>query len=57
MIPKEIAEHLGPAYRHLTDIQADLSPVGGPLLGPFERRSDAVQAEVYWLETNWLAAP
>ena len=35
---------------------ADLSPVGGPVLGPFDRRSDALAAEVYWLETNWLNA-
>jgi hypothetical protein len=33
---------------------ADLSPVGGPVLGPFGRRSDALDAEVYWLEENWL---
>jgi hypothetical protein len=33
---------------------ADLAPVGGPVLGPFERRSDALEAEVYWLEMNWL---
>jgi hypothetical protein len=33
---------------------ADLSPVGGPRLGPFDRRSDALGAEVYWLEENWL---
>ena len=36
---------------------ADLSPVGGPVLGPFDRRSDALAAEVAWLETNWLLAP
>ncbi len=35
--------------------QADLSPVGGPVLGPFDRRSDALDAEVYWLEENWLS--
>lgn len=33
---------------------ADLSPVGGPLLGPYRNRSDALQAEREWLETNWL---
>ena len=36
---------------------SDLSPVGGPVLGPFDRRSDALAAEVAWLEVNWLAAP
>jgi hypothetical protein len=33
---------------------ADLAPVGGPRLGPFDRRSDALIAEHGWLETNWL---
>ncbi|HVX09951.1 MAG TPA: hypothetical protein VHC22_02000 [Pirellulales bacterium] len=36
---------------------ADLSPVGGPLLGPFELRSQALDAERTWLEDNWLTAP
>lgn len=34
---------------------ADLSPVNGPILGPFEKRSEALAAELCWLETNWLA--
>ena len=34
---------------------ADLSPVGGPLLGPFESRSAALDAEREWLEQNWLS--
>jgi len=33
---------------------ADLSPVNGPALGPFVRRSDALAAEVDWLRMNWL---
>jgi hypothetical protein len=33
---------------------ADLSPVDGPKLGPFHLRSDALEAEVYWLLVNWL---
>lgn len=33
---------------------ADLSPVGGPVLGPFERRSQALAEEVAWLESHWL---
>ncbi|HEU5118852.1 MAG TPA: hypothetical protein VFT74_19825 [Isosphaeraceae bacterium] len=33
---------------------ADLSPVGGPMLGPFDLRSEALEAEVRWLEANWL---
>ena len=34
---------------------ADLSPVGGPVLGPFDRRGEALAAEHAWLETHWLA--
>jgi hypothetical protein len=36
---------------------ADLSPVGGPLLGPFPSRSLALDAEREWLEHNWLVHP
>ena len=31
---------------------ADLSPVNGPVLGPFEKRSEALAAEVAWLEQH-----
>lgn len=31
---------------------ADLSRVGGPVLGPFKLREDALAAEVAWLEDN-----
>ena len=34
---------------------ADLTPVSGPALGPFEKRTDALAAEVEWLRNNWLA--
>ena len=34
---------------------ADLAPVGGPKLGPFDKRTDALGAEVQWLRDNWLA--
>lgn len=33
---------------------ADLSPVNGPVLGPFRNRSDALHAELVWLEQHWL---
>jgi hypothetical protein len=33
---------------------ADLSPVNGPILGPFPNRSLALAAEQKWLETHWL---
>ena len=35
---------------------ADLSPVDGPVLGPFAKRSEALAAEVTWLHTYWLDA-
>jgi hypothetical protein len=34
---------------------ADLTPVNGPILGPFERRSEALAAEEAWLGAHWLA--
>ena len=33
---------------------ADLAPVGGPVLGPFDDRSAALQAESAWLNRFWL---
>jgi hypothetical protein len=33
--------------------EADLSPVIGPILGPFASRSDALAAEVAWLQQHW----
>ena len=33
---------------------ADLSPVNGPLLGPFSHRSVALAAELEWLNQHWL---
>jgi len=33
----------------------DLSPVGGPRLGSFSIRSQALDAERAWLEAHWLA--
>ncbi len=36
---------------------ADLSPVGGPVLGPFDTRSEALAAEVAWLHEHWLRSP
>ena len=33
---------------------ADLSPCGGPTLGPFDLRSDAINAEIAWLTEYWL---
>lgn len=36
---------------------ADLSPVDGPCLGPFDRRSEALAAEQAWLEQQHLPLP
>ena len=33
---------------------ADMSPVKGPLLGPFANRSKALEAETLWLRNNLL---
>ena len=33
---------------------ADMSPVAGPVLGPFATRSMALEAERIWLLNHWL---
>jgi hypothetical protein len=33
---------------------ADLAPVGGPALGPFSLRSQALAAERAWLDAHWV---
>jgi hypothetical protein len=33
---------------------ADLGPAGGPVLGPFSHRSEALEAEHAWLQEHWL---
>ena len=48
------ASHVEPT--HQGQWQADLSPVDGPVLGPFPLRSEALTAEVEWLQTNWLVS-
>ena len=35
---------------------ADLAPVGGPRLGPYANRSQALAAEQQWLDEHWLSA-
>jgi hypothetical protein len=34
---------------------AELAPVSGPMLGPFDLRSEALDAERAWLEAYWLS--
>ena len=36
---------------------SDLGPVGGPRLGPYPLRSQALQAEAAWLDEYLFAAP
>jgi hypothetical protein len=36
---------------------ADLRPANDPVLRPFAPRSDALAAEVDWLEEHWLSRP
>ena len=35
---------------------ADLSPMNGPVLGPFDLRSKALEVELDWLRHHWLLA-
>jgi hypothetical protein len=46
------ASHVEPTTRGLWG--ADLSPVDGPILGPFRTRREALDAEVAWLHENYL---
>lgn len=41
------ASHVEPTEQGVWTV--DLSPVGGPTLGPFRRRSEALAAEETWL--------
>jgi len=36
---------------------ADLRPVGGPVLGPFAKRSQAIAAELAWLDSHLHELP
>jgi hypothetical protein len=36
---------------------ADLSPIGGPTLGSFAQRSQALEAEVRWIEGHLPSIP
>ena len=45
------ASHVEPAEGGWT---ADLTPSGGPVLGPFPLRSEALEKEIEWLNKNRL---
>ena len=45
----ERASHVEPSPLGWT---ADLTPVGGPVLGPFARRDQAIAEEVNWLDSH-----
>lgn len=49
------ASHVEPTPEGLWE--ADMSPVGGPTLGPFTERGAALAAEVQWLEANAVPIP
>lgn len=53
LITIERASHVEPDRRG--QWHADLAPVGGPRLGPYQRRSEALAAEAAWLGVHWLA--
>jgi hypothetical protein len=36
---------------------ADMGLLLGPVLGPFDRRSEALAAEQAWLDQHWLNRP
>jgi hypothetical protein len=48
------ASHVEPVTegRFTVGWQADLSPVGGPVLGPFASRREALEAETKWLRRS-----
>lgn len=46
--------HVEPAPLEPDRWCADMSPVNGPVLGPFDTRSEALQAEERWLEKNYF---
>lgn len=51
------ASHVEPDPQRPGSWVADLSPVGGPILSGFGKRSEALAAEVDWLERNYLNGP
>lgn len=50
------ASHVEP-NEHGHGWTADMSPVGGPILGPFDTRSEALIEEVNWLNEHSIPIP
>lgn len=48
------ASHVEPCALGWGGWIADLSPVSGPVLGPYTTRHEALAAEVEWINTNIL---
>ena len=48
------ASHVEPSTTG--DWCADLTPVQGPILGPFSMRTQALAAERAWLDSHWLVS-
>lgn len=51
------ASHVEPSTCWEGAWEADMDPVGGPILGPFETRKEALEAEREWLFKNGLPRP
>lgn len=51
------ASHVEPAPLDKGMWIADLGPVGGPFLGPFDTRSEALAAEAAWLDVQLSRGP
>ncbi len=46
------ASHVEPIANNPGKWGADLAPVGGPFLGPFDTRAAALAAEIAWLDNE-----
>jgi hypothetical protein len=51
------ASHVEPATDRPGQWTADLQPVGGPVLGPFATRREALDAEIAWLDAQLARGP
>jgi hypothetical protein len=51
---EEINDHLASASPGKACWWADMMPMNGPVLGPFDTRSDALAAEVAWIDEHGM---